>query len=82
MGEKRIAILGSPFSFAFYCLPVFRIVDTARIGSLSSRAYGYGIGCIYSLNEREREREREGGERYHSSAIEKRIFSLKILLDR
>jgi len=61
MGEKRIAILGGPFSFAFYCLPVFRIVDTARIGSLSSRAYGYGIGCICSLNERERER--GGGER-------------------
>jgi len=54
MEEKRIAILGGPFSFAFYCLPVFRIVDTARIGSLSSRAYGYGIGCICSLNERER----------------------------
>ena len=49
--------MGGPFSFASYCLPVFRIVDATRIGSLSSRAYGYE--CIRSLNERARQRERE-----------------------
>lgn len=43
--------MGGPFSFASHCLPVFRIVDAARIGSLSSRAYGHEIERIRSPGE-------------------------------